>query len=65
MGTSCCILVDFLPLYCCLMCHLMAVSVLGRYLLMSFTVSPGQDAKAFLLIASTKVRFVGLKQAAR
>ena len=55
MGTSCCILVDCLPLYCCLMCHLVFASVLGRYLLTSSTVSPDQDAKAFLLIASTKV----------
>ena len=34
------------------------------YLLTSSTVSPGQDAKAFLLIASTKVRLVGLKHVA-
>ena len=64
MGTSCWILVDCFPLYCCLICPLMVVSVLGRYLLTSSTVSPGQDAKEFLLIASTKVRFVGLKHAA-
>ena len=64
MGTSCYIIVDFFPLYCCLMCPLMVASVLGRYLLTISTVSTDQDAKAFLLIASTKVRFVGLKHAA-
>ena len=64
MGTSFCILVDGLPFYCCLMCPVMVASVLGRYFLTSSTVSPGQDANAFLLIASTKVRFVGLKYVA-
>ena len=64
MGTSCFSLVDCLLLYYCLMCPLMVASVLVRYLLTSSTVSPGQDAKAFLLIVSIKVRFVGLKHAA-